>query len=61
MSAVSSIVRRAKYRTRWAGHVAGMGRKGMRAEFWSGNVSGTYAQKTEKKAEEGRITLRWIL
>jgi hypothetical protein len=38
-----------------------MGRKGMRAEFWSGNVSGTYAQKTEKKAEEGRITLRWIL
>jgi len=39
------------------GHVAHMGRKGMRAEFWLGNI--TERDHLVDLGVEGRIILKW--
>jgi hypothetical protein len=55
-----NIVRAIKSRRmRWAGHVAGMGRGEVFAEFWLGGPKGR--DHWEDLDVAGRITLRWTL
>jgi hypothetical protein len=54
-----SIIRIIKSRMRWAGHVARMGKRGMRIGFWL--ESHMERDHTDDLDIGGRIILRWIL
>jgi len=57
---MSSIICAFKWRSmRWVGHMAPMGKRGMRTGFWQGNLK--ERDKLEDQSAGGKVILKWAL